>query len=110
MSVNRGDVYYVCLEGTVGSEVSKTRPCIVISNNTGNKFSRTVIILPISSKNRTILPTHTILSSNLEIRGIVQSEQVRTVDKSRLGDVICKLDDIEMRRIEQSLLISLGIN
>lgn len=110
MLVLRKEVYYVNLGGgTLGSEVQKTRPCIIVSNDTGNKFSNTVIVCPISTKDGKILPTHSKLSSNSFVKGVILSEHVRSVDKSRLGTKIGRISDREMEEVEKTLLISLGI-
>ena len=87
MMVRRGDVYYADLAGSVGSEQGGLRPVVVIQNDKGNRFSPTLIVAPISSRlTKPPIPTHVILpADSLEKASIVLLEQIRTIDKQRLG-------------------------
>lgn len=110
--IHRGDLYSATLEPVVGSEQGGTRPVIVIQNDTGNKHSPTVIVVSVTSRMRKMrcLPTHTKLHCpKLSADSISLLEQVRTIDKSRLGDYIGRLDPRDMRNLEKALLISVGI-
>ncbi len=104
----RGDVYWVTLDPTVGSETQKTRPCLIISNNAQNKKSLRIIIAPITSKVKTIYP--------FEAKVIVQGkegkamlDQIKTVDKQRLGKMITSLDAETMFEIDQALKLALAL-
>ena len=94
------DIYYANLsKNTVHSEQGGIRPVIIIQNDTGNKYSPTVIVLPITSEiKKENLPTHCILhkthKNGLEMDSMVLAEQIRVVDKSRLLDKIGYLDNI----------------
>ena len=52
----RGDVFWVCLDPVIGSEINKKRPCLVVSNNLGNEFSSRVVVAPITSSVREVYP------------------------------------------------------
>ena len=97
MVVKRGDIYYADLRPVVGSEQGGVRPVLIIQNDMGNRYSPTVICAAITSKmNKAKLPTHIALNS--EDYGIVKDsvillEQVRTIDKSRLREKVCHLDE-----------------
>lgn len=78
----RGQVWLVSLEPTVGSEIRKTRPCVVISPNETNKLLRTVIIAPLTSTIKNY-PTRSLITFQNK-QGSVVLDQIRTVDKSRL--------------------------
>lgn len=112
MVVKRGDIYYADLRPVVGSEQGGVRPVLIIQNDMGNRYSPTVICAAITSKmNKAKLPTHIALNS--EEYGIVKDsvillEQVRTIDKSRLREKVCHLDESVMRRINQGLEVSPG--
>jgi mRNA interferase MazF len=82
MVVNRFEVYWVNLDPTVGNEIRKTRPCVVISNNEANRGLRTVIIAPITSTIKNY-PTW-IRTSLLKRKACINLDQIRSVDKSRL--------------------------
>lgn len=115
MSMRRGEIYYVDLSGTRGSEVSKERPCIIIQNDVGNKFGATTIIVPISHKSRRLLPTQMELTCDMlesgltAIDGVVQCEQVRTVDKTRVGTLLGALTPEALKILNKALLISMGL-
>lgn len=93
----RGDMYYADLGHGIGSEQEGYRPVVIIQNNVGNKHSPTVIIASITSKKdaKAKLPTHYYINAEngLELPSIVLLEQLRTVDKRRLGDFIGHLSE-----------------
>ena len=81
-NVNRFEVYLVNLDPTQGSEIKKTRPCAVISPDEMNRYIRTVIVAPMSTKGRSY-PTRVACKFDKK-EGQVILDQIRTVDKSRL--------------------------
>ena len=90
-SVKRGDIYYADLSPVVGSEQGGVRPVLIIQNDTGNRYSPTVIAAAITSQTgKARLPTHIDLpvaqSSGLSRDSVVLLEQVRTLDKKRLRE------------------------
>ena len=90
MVVKRFEVYVVNLDPTVGSEIKKTRPCVVISPNQLNQNIKTVIVAPMTTKVKSY-PTR--VSCKLQSKqGTVVLDQIRTVDKSRLIHKIGRLD------------------
>lgn len=111
MEVRRGNIYYADLSGATGSEQDGIRPILIIQNDTGNKYSPTVIAAAITSKEkRSDLPTHVCLGIDFGLResSIVMLEQIRTLDKSRLGRYVGSIDDKTMQSVEKALTISLG--
>ncbi len=82
MVVSRGDVYLVSLDPTTGSEIKRTRPCLVISPNEMNRHIRTVIVAPMTTKGRPY-PSR-ILCRFKGREGQIVLDQLRTVDKVRL--------------------------
>lgn len=113
MEVNRGDIFYADLSPVVGSEQGGTRPVLVVQNNVGNKYSPTVIIAAITSQlDKAKLPTHIELKKekyNLVKDSVVLLEQIRTLDKRRLKDLVGKVDDTTMSMVDVAIMISLGI-
>lgn len=113
MQINRGDIYYADLSPVVGSEQGGVRPVLVIQNDVGNKFSPTVIVAAITSQlTKAKLPTHIELNKekyNLVKDSVVLLEQIRTLDKRRLQEKVCSLDNSTMQSIEVAMMISLGI-
>lgn len=94
------DIYYANLsKNAVQSEQGGIRPVIIIQNDVGNKYSPTVIVLPITSEiKKENMPTHCILhktyKNGLEVDSMVLAEQIRVIDKSRLLDKIGYLDNM----------------
>ncbi len=113
MIVKRGDIFYADLSPVVGSEQGGIRPVLIIQNDTGNKHSPTVICAAITSQiNKAKLPTHIEIISEqytLVKDSVVLLEQVRTIDKRRLREKICKLDFSLMEKVDKGLKISLGL-
>jgi mRNA interferase MazF len=110
--IQRGDIYYADLSPVTGSEQGGLRPVIVIQNDKGNQHSPTVIVAAITSNiKKTKLPTHIVLPEieGLSKRSIVLLEQIRTIDKSRLSNKIGSIDGEYMHKINEAILISLGI-
>ena len=93
------DIYYADLsKNTVNSEQGGIRPVIVIQNDIGNKYSPTLIVLPITSEiKKENMPTHCILhrsiKNGLKVDSMVLAEQIRVIDKSRILDYIGYLDN-----------------
>lgn len=90
MVVNRFEVYLVSLDPTMGREIRKTRPCLVISPDEMNHYVATVIIAPMTTKGRDY-PTRVNCSFNGK-DGQVVLDQIRTVDKSRLVNKLGEID------------------
>ena len=112
MVVKRGEIYYADLSPVVGSEQGGVRPVVIIQNDIGNKYSPTVIVAAVTSQiNKAKLPTHIELSQEaygLPKDSVVLLEQIRTIDKRRLKEKICEIDLQKMKKINLSILISLG--
>lgn len=107
----RGEVYFANLDPVIGSEQGGYRPALIIQNNTGNRYSGTVIIACITSKAKTKLPTHVPLvqMNGLPKHSMLLMEQLRTVDKNRIGDFVGALDSGLMNKADTALSISLGL-
>ena len=114
MVVKRGDMFYADLSPVVGSEQGGIRPVLIIQNDTGNKYSPTVIAAAITSQlNKSKLPTHIELDSEefgLKSNSVVLTEQIRTIDKSRLKEKIGHINDEEViNKINSALGVSFGL-
>ena len=110
-NVRRGDIYHADLDPVFGSEQGGYRPVLVIQNNIGNKYSPTVIVAAITSKEKMKLPTHIAVPEmeGLEKDSVVLLEQLRTLDKRRLENYVCTLDRTEMEKINKAIRRSTGI-
>ena len=90
MVVKRFDVYLVNLDPTIGSEIKKTRPCLVISPDEMNRYINTVIVAPMTTKGRSY-PTRVACKFQSK-QGQIVLDQIRTVDKARLVKRVGKID------------------
>lgn len=99
MELIQYSIVLVNLDPTVGSEIKKTRPCVVISPNEMNKYLRTVVLAPMTT-NLTKYPTRVPVQHDKK-KGMVVIDQIRTVDKSRVVKVLDKLSKSEIRRCKQ---------
>jgi mRNA interferase MazF len=94
MVINQYAIVLVNLDPTVGSEIKKTRPCVVISPNEMNKYLKTIVLAPMTS-NLKKYPTRVAVTHN-ETQGMIVLDQIRTVDKSRIIKVFETLSDTEI--------------
>ncbi|MDO4321260.1 MAG: type II toxin-antitoxin system PemK/MazF family toxin [Lachnospiraceae bacterium] len=110
---SRGDVYYANLSPVIGSEQAGYRPVLIIQNNTGNRYGRTVIVASLSSQSehKPKLPTHCYIQAGdiLKKSSVVMLEQLRTIDKQRLDGYIGSLDQNYMEEIDKALAVSVGL-
>ena len=114
MVIKRGDMFYADLSPVVGSEQGGVRPVLIIQNDLGNKYSPTVIAAAITSQTgKNKLPTHIEIGSQnngLKSDSIVLTEQIRTIDKSRLKERIGHIDDGKIiNKINNALGVSFGL-
>ena len=112
-NVKRGDIYYADLSPVVGSEQGGVRPVLIVQNDTGNRYSPTVIAAAITSQvNKARLPTHIELSSKkygLTKDSVVLLEQIRTLDKRRLREKMGRLDAKLMEKVDSAIAVSFGL-
>jgi len=96
MNIKRGEIYLAALDPVVGRELSKTPPVVVVSNDQNNKFSRTVTILPLTSKKpQSVYPFEVFLSkgsANLPKDSKVKADQIRTLNQNRMIKYIGVVD------------------
>ena len=111
--MRRGDICYADLRPVVGSEQGGIIPVLIVQNDVGNRHSPTIICAAITSKmNKAKLPTHIELSAgkyDMVKDSVILLEQLRTIDKQRLKDKVCHLDDDIMQKVNKGLMISLEL-
>jgi mRNA interferase MazF len=110
----RGEVYLTALDPTVGREIQKTRPALVIQNDVSNRFSEITIVAPITSTVRFPLsPVHVLLAADsntgLTVTSVAVFNQIRAVDRVRLIKRLGAVDDETMDRVDEATKISLGL-
>ncbi len=110
----RGDIYLVNFDPTIGAEIRKTRPALVLQNDIANKSSPVTIVAAISSKFDDLLyPTEVLISAKartgLAVDSVVLLNQIRTVDKRRLVKQLGRLSKAKMEEVNRALRISVGL-
>ena len=113
VDVKRGDIWLVNLDPTLGHEIKKSRPAVIIQNNLGNRFSPITIIAPVTSqKIEMIFPFEAFLerlNSGLEMDSKVLLNQIRAIDKQRLLKKLGKVNENTLTKINEAIKISLGL-
>lgn len=104
--MNKFKIYWVNLDPTVGAEIKKTRPCLIVSPDEMNAHLKTVIIVPLTST-PTALPTRVLIKasaqSGLKNDSYAVLDQLMTIDKSRLSNLIGEISDSEKHAVSESL-------
>jgi mRNA interferase MazF len=112
-SPRRGEIYLVRFDPTEGHEIQKTRPAVVIQNNISNQYSPITIVAAVSSKfSDPPFPREVVIEpaeSGLPQRSAVVLNQIRPVDRRRLGRKMGTLSALSMKRVDDALRISLGL-
>jgi len=111
-SVRRGNVFWANLDPTIGVEIKKTRPVIVVSNDVTNERSRLVIVVPLTTNVAHLSPSHVLIPAGeggLGQDSKVLTEQIRTMDKRRLAGKIGALSERFLRLVEQAIRNSLDM-
>lgn len=111
-AICRGDVFYADLNPVVGSEQGGVRPVLILQNNIGNRHSHTVIAAAITGRPKKLLPTHVFIGcvGGLYKGSFVLLEQIRTLDRRRLGDYTGRISEQKMAEINEALTISVGLD
>jgi len=100
----KGDVFLVSLDPTIGTEINKTRPGLIVSNDVANKNSSRVIVAPITSNVTSVFPFHVYLDE-LKKPSKALLNQVRAVDKRRLLKFLAGISDQHMEEVDSAIKI-----
>ena len=109
----RREIYWANLDPTIGSEIAKIRPVLIVSNDINNQYAATVSVLPITSNVSKVYPYEVIVSpqeSGLKKPSKVKANQIRTLDKRRIGKKMGFLKSVKMKEINQAMLIHLAMD
>lgn len=112
MNTDRGTVLFANLEPAFGGEIKKIRPVVIVSNDINNRHNLTVTVVPITSNVTKIYPHEVYLAAgagNLPKESKAKTDQIRTIDKSRLLKELGKLSKADMKRVETALRIHLSL-
>lgn len=106
--INQYEIVLVNLDPTIGSEIRKTRPCVVISPNKMNKYLNTIIVALMTSTSKPY-PTRIEVQSHKK-KGWVVIDQIRTIDRRRISKVLGKLNEKEILEIKNSIVQPISYN
>ena len=108
--VKRGEVYWINLGKQMGSVQGGSRLCVVIQNDTGNRYAPTTIIAPLTTaKKKPTQPTHVLLETKLPKESYALLEQVQTVPKEMLGHYQSTVTENDLNRINRAIAVSMGV-
>ena len=111
--MRRGEIYYVDLGATLGSEINKRRPVLITSSDANNRAASTITVLPITSNISRVYPFEVLLSANesgLPKPSKAQAQQIRTIAKERLrSDALGRLSGVLMRKAEDAIRLHLDL-
>lgn len=108
MHPRRGEVWWVSFDPSIGGEIQKTRPAIVVSNDAANSTLNRVIVVPITSRVDKIYPGEAIVTVNGEQRKAM-ADQIATASKQRLSNKLASLSRRDMSLVEDAVLLQLGM-
>ncbi len=104
----RGDVYWVALDPALGTEIQKTRPALVISNDSCNTYGSRVVVLPMTSHVETLYPGEALVTIQGKPARVL-GDQIRSVDKARLRGRVGRLTADELTCVEEAVRITLAL-
>src|SRR6202521_3120148 len=107
-SPRRGEVWWVSFDPSVGGEIQKTRPAIVLSNDAANSALNRVIVVPITSQTSKVYPGEALVTLNGEQRKAM-ADQIMTASKQRLKSKLGNLSRADVTAVESAVLLQLGI-
>ena len=106
--MKRGEIWWVNFDPSVGGEIRKKRPAVIISNDKANHYLNRVQVIPLTSKGDTLYPSETFVTFQ-GVRGKAMADQVTTVSKLRMVEKAGKITSREMGQIEEVVRIQLGM-
>lgn len=112
LSPRRGEIYLVSFDPTVGAEIQKTRPAVILQNDMGNQHSPLTIVAAVTSNVLRRGPTSVFVrppEGGLTVDSVVLLNQIRTIDKRRLGKRLGALRPETTKEIDQAVMISLAL-
>jgi len=108
MHPRRGEVWWVAFDPSLGGEIRKTRPAVILSNNAANAALNRVIVVPLTTQTTRVYPGEALIILNGEERKAM-ADQIMTASKQRLRDRLGALSSTDLSAVEKAVLFQLGI-
>ena len=112
MEVHEGEVFWANMDPTVGVEIKKKRPVVIVSNEWINQFSQLVVVIPTTTSTQKVSPSHVLIPAGqggLKELSKALTEQVRAIDKSRLLQRLGKLEREYMMKLHEAIRNTLNM-
>lgn len=106
--MRRGEVWWTEFDPSVGSEIKKRRPAVIVSNDAANRYLGRVQVVPLTSSTGKLYPGEALVTLN-GVAGKAMADQLTTADKSRLVDRIAMLSADDLRQVEEAIRVQLGL-
>lgn len=107
MQIRRGDVWWVSFDPAVDGEIRKTRPAVVVSNDSANAALNRVVVVPLSSKTEKLYPAEALVTLGRR-SSKAMADQIATASKQRFGDRLGSLSRSDLRAVENAILLHLA--
>ena len=106
--MKRGEVWWVAFDPSVGTEIRKTRPALIISNNAANRNLARVVVIPLTSNTSKVYPGEALVTVAGK-PGKIMVDQIMAADKRRLKNQLDTLSKADMAAVEEAILVHLGM-
>jgi len=113
ISLKRGEIWLTSFDPSVGTEIRKTRPALILSNNIANKKTTKVCVVPLTSNVKNIglvVIVEPDKENNLKVPSLIRVPDINTFDKSRIKSKIGVLSSEKLKEVEEKLKLHLGLN